>query len=186
MGVRGRGESRLMVVSVANWAIFGCVTVWHNEFTGKKKQLNTREKNNKINYSHPVIYPYTSMIPWHGYMVMCGYAKSSTVPVPTKPMTLNPWVFPYPWQTLLMAILNVHKHIFYALIDTLQDDGCTHSKNVILEEQLTIFLYTSWCVMGLSIWYVGEYFQWLTETVSWYIVNMSSNLIVNKVSNSYF
>ena len=57
---------------------------------------------NVVGFGCPRLYPYIPVIPWHGYTVMCGYAKSDTVPIPTKPMTLNLWVFPYLWQTLVV------------------------------------------------------------------------------------
>jgi len=53
--------------------------------------------------------------------------------------------------------LEVHKHVFRALIVVLQDAGHTRSKFVTLEEQLAIFLYT--CVTGLSLVHVCEHFQ---------------------------
>jgi hypothetical protein len=53
--------------------------------------------------------------------------------------------------------LGVHKHIFYVLINLLQQAGCRDSRHELLEEQLAIFLYVS--VMGLSIHHLGERFQ---------------------------
>jgi hypothetical protein len=45
-------------------------------------------KNNK-NYSHTVvIYPLIPVIPRHRYTVCCGVSKSTTVPVPAKPVTI--------------------------------------------------------------------------------------------------
>ena len=66
----------------------------------ERKTIKYGRKNNKINYSHLVIYLYIPVIPWHGYVVMCRYAKSGTVPIPAKPVTLNLRVFPYLWHTL--------------------------------------------------------------------------------------
>jgi hypothetical protein len=60
--------------------------------------------------------------------------------------------------------LGVHKHVFYALIAELEYAGYHSSRNVTIEEQLAIFLYT--CVTGLSIRHVSERFQRATETVS--------------------
>jgi hypothetical protein len=53
--------------------------------------------------------------------------------------------------------LGVHKHVFRALIVSLQNSEYTPLKFVTLEEQLTIFLYT--CVTGLSLIHVCERFQ---------------------------
>ena len=63
--------------------------------------------------------------------------------------------------------LGVHKHVFRALIISLQNAGYTPSKFVTLEEQLAIFLYT--CVTGLSLGHVCERFQRATETASKYV-----------------
>ena len=60
-----------------------------------KKTIKYKTKNNKINYSHLVIYPYIPVIPLHGYVVCRGVPKSTTVPVPAKPVTSYPWVFLY-------------------------------------------------------------------------------------------
>jgi hypothetical protein len=63
--------------------------------------------------------------------------------------------------------LGVQKHIFQALIVTLQIAGYTRLKFVTLEEQLAIFLYT--CVTGLSLSHICECFQRATETASKYV-----------------
>jgi hypothetical protein len=61
----------------------------------KKQRLNMGKKTYKI-YSHSVvIYPLIPVIPRHGYAVCSGVSKSTTVPVPAKPVTSNPWVFLY-------------------------------------------------------------------------------------------
>ena len=64
--------------------------------------------------------------------------------------------------------LGVHKHVFHALIAYLQNIGCSHSRHVTLEEQLTIFLYK--CVTGLSIRHVSERFQRSNDTISQYVI----------------
>ena len=53
--------------------------------------------------------------------------------------------------------LRVHKHVFHQLIEELQKAGYASTRNVTLDEQLAIFLYTS--ITGLSIWHVSECFQ---------------------------
>src|ERR1700737_4576164 len=69
--------------------------------------------------------------------------------------------------------LGVHKHVFQSLSNSLKDASYRWSKYVTLEEQLTIFLYTS--VTGLSMCHVAEHFQWAPETISKYVsVNMLS------------
>ena len=60
--------------------------------------------------------------------------------------------------------LGVHEHVFRFLISYLQTISVHHSRNVLLEEQLAIFLYR--CVTGLSIRHVAERFQRSNETVS--------------------
>ena len=61
--------------------------------------------------------------------------------------------------------LGVHQHVFYALIEELCELGCTNSKYVTLEEQLTIFLYC--LVTGLTIKDLGERFQRSNDTITW-------------------
>ena len=63
--------------------------------------------------------------------------------------------------------LGVHKHVLNGLIEALQQAGVHSSRNVFLEEQLAIFLYTS--VTGLSLRHVSERFQRANETTSWYV-----------------
>lgn len=60
--------------------------------------------------------------------------------------------------------LGMRLHVFIALLAKLRSLGLTDSKNVTLEEQVAIFLYT--CVTGLSIRHVGERFQRSNETIS--------------------
>jgi len=60
--------------------------------------------------------------------------------------------------------LGVHKDVFCALIEELQLAGYTSSRDVYLEEQLAIFLYT--CVTGLSFRHVCERFQHSSNTIS--------------------
>ena len=74
--------------------------------------------------------------------------------------------------------LGVHKHVFHALIKSLQSAGYTSSRYVTLDEQLAIFLYT--CVTGLSIRHVGERFQRATETVSRYVIEIYTHLTADK------
>ena len=72
-------------------AIFGCVAVWQAE-----KMVIIYEKKNYI-----VMYLWIPMILWYGYMVCHGVLKLTTIPIPTKPMTPNPWVFLYLSQSLV-------------------------------------------------------------------------------------
>jgi hypothetical protein len=60
--------------------------------------------------------------------------------------------------------LGVHKNVFQGLIEELKIAGYGPSRNVYLEEQLAIFLYT--CVTGLSLRHVCERFQRSCDTVS--------------------
>ena len=65
----------------------------------KKWRLYMRKKNNK---NYIVMYLWIPMILWYGYMVCHGVLKLTTIPIPTKPMTSNPWGFLYLWQPLLV------------------------------------------------------------------------------------
>ena len=47
----------------------------------------------------------------------------------------------------------MNKKVFLQLISELRAQGCWDTKNVTLEEQLTIFLYI--CVTGLMVQHVG-------------------------------
>src|SRR5277367_5590460 len=64
--------------------------------------------------------------------------------------------------------LGVHKHVFLGLVAALERHGVTSSKNVYIEEQLSIFLYT--CVTGLSLRHVSERFQRANETTSKFVL----------------
>ena len=64
----------------------------------KKWWLYMRKKNNK---NYIVMYLWIPMILWYGYMVCHGVLKLTTIPIPTKPMTPNPWVFLYLSQSLV-------------------------------------------------------------------------------------
>ena len=64
--------------------------------------------------------------------------------------------------------LGVRLHVFYALLDQLRFLGYTDAREVMLEEQLGIFLYT--CVTGLTIHHVEEHFQHANGTISEYII----------------
>jgi hypothetical protein len=63
--------------------------------------------------------------------------------------------------------LGVRHHVFEKLIEKLREMGHSDSRNVTLEEQLAIFLYT--CVTGLTIRHVGERFQRANGTISLYV-----------------
>ena len=58
----------------------------------------------------------------------------------------------------------LHEHVFRFLVSYLQTIGVRHSRGVLLEEQLAIFLYR--CVTGLSVRHVAERFQRSNDTVS--------------------
>jgi hypothetical protein len=60
--------------------------------------------------------------------------------------------------------IGIHLHVFTELVSQLRSIGHTNLRNISLEEQVAIFLYTS--VTGLTIRHVGEWFQWSNETVS--------------------
>jgi len=60
--------------------------------------------------------------------------------------------------------LGVRHHVFDLLLSKLRDMGYKDSREVRLEEQLSIFLYTS--VTGLSTRHVGERFQRANNTIA--------------------
>jgi hypothetical protein len=68
--------------------------------------------------------------------------------------------------------LGVHLHVFRILVAYLQVIGVKHSRSVMLEEQVAIFLYR--CTTGLSIRHVGERFQRSNDTISKYVQAMVS------------
>ena len=68
--------------------------------------------------------------------------------------------------------LGVHKSVFRILVTELQNAGYHATRNVTVEEQLAIFLYT--CVTGLSACHVGEQFQHSNNTISKYISPLTS------------
>ena len=63
--------------------------------------------------------------------------------------------------------LGVCKEVFLQLITELWSLGMMDSKNVMLEEQLAIFLYM--CVTGLTTRHVRERFQCSNNTISQYV-----------------
>jgi hypothetical protein len=60
--------------------------------------------------------------------------------------------------------LGVRHHVFDLLLSNLCEMGYKDSREVKLEEQLAVFLYTS--VTGLSIRHVGERFQRANNTIA--------------------
>jgi hypothetical protein len=64
--------------------------------------------------------------------------------------------------------LGVRLHVFNNLKKTLEEQGHQDSKDVTLEEQLSIFLYT--CVTGLTSRHVGERFQRASNTITGYLI----------------
>lgn len=60
--------------------------------------------------------------------------------------------------------LGVHREVFTALVQVLRSMGYRDSRDVILEEQVGIFLYT--CRTALSVRHVGERFQRANATIA--------------------
>ncbi|KAF8225301.1 hypothetical protein L208DRAFT_1306718, partial [Tricholoma matsutake] len=58
--------------------------------------------------------------------------------------------------------LGVHLHVFKIIVAYLQIIGVDHSRGVLLEEQLAIFL--DKCVTGLSICHVSKYLDMQVST----------------------
>ena len=105
MGVGARGGER-QDGHVNGIAIFGCITVWHDEFNNK----NNEKKNNENWTHHAVIYLYIPTILWYGYAVCHSVPKFTTLPIPALPVLGNLWVFPHLCQTLALPNIE-HAHV---------------------------------------------------------------------------
>jgi hypothetical protein len=60
--------------------------------------------------------------------------------------------------------LGVRLHVFQKLLTTLRQQGFQDTREVTLEEQMSIFLYM--CVTGLTVRHVGERFQRANNTIT--------------------
>ena len=81
--------------------------------------------------------------------------------------------------------LGMQRHVFLRLVEELRTVGLSGSRNVSLEEQLAIFLYTA--VTGLSIRHVGERFQHANATISRHVHSVClAKRHVNSLSFRYF
>lgn len=87
-------------------------------------------------------------------------------PYHTSALTGEDWVLEllHGHPERIRCELGIRKHVFHLLIDTLKGMGVKRSRDVSLEEQLSIFLYM--CITGLSVRHVGERFQRANETIS--------------------
>jgi hypothetical protein len=98
-----------------------------------------------------------------------GSPQFNKIPYHTSALTGAAWVAElmsgHPER--IRCELGVHLHVFKILVAYLQIIGYNHSKGVMLEEQLAIFLYR--CTTGLSIRHVGERFQRTNDTISKYV-----------------
>ena len=63
--------------------------------------------------------------------------------------------------------LSMSREVFLQLVSELRTQGCSDTRNIAVEEQLTIFLYIF--ITGLTIQHVGEWFQRANDTISWYV-----------------
>jgi len=91
-----------------------CHTV--TQWTYWKKHEKNNLKMNKNEAYPTAVYPCIPATPWYGYAVCCGVSKFTTVPVPAKPVTPNPRVFPNPWPTLTLTLSSSTFQIPLALI----------------------------------------------------------------------
>ena len=73
-----------------------------------------------------------------------GLPLYDKTPYHTSALTGADWVYE----------LGVHKHVFLGLVAALEQHGVTFSKDIYIEEQLAVSLYT--CVTGLSLCHVSE------------------------------
>jgi hypothetical protein len=100
------------------------------------------------------------------FMVSMLESRFANIPYHTSVLTGQAWVLEllngHPER--IRTELGVHKHVFLALVQELRGLGMKDERNLLLEEQLAIFLYT--CVTGLSIRHVGERFQRANGTIA--------------------
>ena len=100
--------------------------------------------------------------------ITAAATKVQPIPYHTSILTGPMWVLEllngHPDR--IRSELGVRKHIFRKLIEELSSHRYSHSKHVMLEEQLSIFLYM--CVTDLSCKHVGEHFQRSNDTISKY------------------
>jgi hypothetical protein len=90
----------------------------------------------------------------------------SRTPYHTSALSGYQWILEliYGHPERIKCELGMHKDAFLQLIHELRSIGLTDSKNVTLEEQVAIFLYT--CVTGLTTRHVGERFQRSNNTIN--------------------
>ena len=97
----------------------------------------------------------------------CGGPLYYKIPFHTSALLGLNWVMKlingHPEQ--IQNKLGVHKHVFATLLNKLRIMGFGSSWNIMLEEQLAIFLYT--CVAGLSIQHICKRFQHTMDMTSW-------------------
>lgn len=88
------------------------------------------------------------------------------IPYHTSALTGEAWVLElitgHPDR--IQCELGVWLHVFNALVSKLHDIRAIDSRELSVEEQLALFLYT--CVTRLSTRHVGEQFQRTSDTVS--------------------
>jgi hypothetical protein len=68
----------------------------------------------------------------------------------------------------ILHVLGVRHHVFNQIINILQEQGEDDSREVTLEEQLSIFLYM--CATGITVRQAGERFQRASDTISRYLI----------------
>jgi len=104
-----------------------------------------------------------------GAALSYGFPPYDKMPYHTSALTGADWVCEllngHPEQ--IHNELGVHEHVFKGLVMALEQARIHLSKHVYLEEQLSIFLYTS--VTGLSLHHVSERFQHAIDTTSQFI-----------------
>src|ERR1700690_136220 len=96
---------------------------------------------------------------------VCDATSAPRQPYHTSALTGEGWVLELlaGHPNRIRTELGVSHHVFSELINTLRSFGLQTSRHVLLEEQLTIFLYAA--VTGLSTRHLGERFQRSNETI---------------------
>ena len=126
-------------------------------------------------WSHVNIHPMHMFIPCsYPPVKKLIYRHYLKIPYHTSILSGRAWVqeLIHGHPECIQTELRVHAHVFKTLIFELTQMGYSDLKNVTLEEQLAIYLYTS--ITGLTTRPVGERFQWSNETIS-KLVNWHSN-----------
>ena len=101
--------------------------------------------------------------------VIQSYIQKDPIPYHTSILSGHQWVMELisGHPKYIQNELGMSREVFLQLVSELCTQGCSDTRNIAVEEQLTIFLYI--LVTGLTIQHVGEQFQRANDTISRYI-----------------